>query len=61
VSSLLWQQASEHYSAEQLVELTMLAGLYHAVSFMVNAFGVQHESFAPRFPCAAQPDTGRFK
>lgn len=61
VSSLLWQQASEHYSAEQLVELTMLAGLYHAVSSMVNACGVQHESFAPRFPCAAQPDMGRLK
>jgi hypothetical protein len=38
---------------EQLVELVMLAGLYHAVSFMVNATGVQHEAFAPRFPSHA--------
>jgi len=34
----------------QLVELIMLAGLYHAVSFATNAIGVQHEAFAPRFP-----------
>jgi alkylhydroperoxidase family enzyme len=53
VGSDLWQSASEHFSAEQLVELIMLAGLYHAVSFMVNACGVQHEPFAPRFPTAA--------
>jgi hypothetical protein len=31
----------------------MLAGLYHAVSFMVNAFGVQHEASTPRFPDVA--------
>ena len=28
----------------------MLAGLYHAVSYMVNATGVQNEAFAPAFP-----------
>jgi len=28
----------------------MLAGLYHAVSFLINATGVQHETFAQRFP-----------
>ncbi len=52
VGERLWQQASAHFAAAQLVELVMLAGLYHAVSFMVNACGVQHESFAPRFPPA---------
>jgi len=46
----VWQEASEHFAPEQLIELVMLAGLYHAVSFMVNAFGVQHEELAPRFP-----------
>lgn len=53
VSPLLCQQASEHYVAEQLIELIMLAGLYQTVSYMVNACGVQHESFAPKFPSAA--------
>jgi hypothetical protein len=28
----------------------MLAGLYHAVSYVINAAGIQHEDFAPRFP-----------
>lgn len=58
VSASLWQEASAHFRAEQLVELIMLAGLYHAVSFMVNACGVEHETFAPRFPVAAPSDAG---
>ena len=48
-----WQRISSSFSPAQLIELVMLAGTYHAVSFMVNAFGVQHESFAPRFPGVA--------
>jgi hypothetical protein len=31
----------------------MLAGKYHAVSYLINAMGVQHEAFAPRFPDVA--------
>jgi alkylhydroperoxidase family enzyme len=46
----LWADLSGNFTDEQLIELIMLAGLYHAVSFMTNATGVQHESFAPRFP-----------
>jgi len=53
VSEAVWRQAAEHFAAEALVELIMLAGLYHAVSYMVNACGVEHEAFAPRFPAAA--------
>ena len=49
----VWQEASSNFAPEQLIELVMLAGLYHAVSFMVNAFGVQHEESAPRFPRVA--------
>lgn len=52
VGEELWQEASSGFAPEQLIELVMLAGLYHAVSFMVNAFGVQHEESAPRFPRA---------
>lgn len=50
VDDALWADAAGHFADDQLVELIMLAGLYHAVSFMINATGVQHESFAPRFP-----------
>ena len=46
----LWDDLSGYFNEEQLVELVMLTGLYHAVSFMVNVTGVQHETFAPRFP-----------
>jgi alkylhydroperoxidase family enzyme len=49
----LWSDLSGHFKQEQLVELVMLAGLYHAVSFMVNATGLQYEAFAPRFPSAS--------
>lgn len=50
VDDALWADLSAQFTEEQLVELIMLAGLYHAVSFMVNATGVQPEAFAPRFP-----------
>jgi alkylhydroperoxidase family enzyme len=53
VDDALWSDLSAVFTDEQLVELVMLAGLYHAVSFMVNATGVQHEAFAPRFPGTA--------
>ena len=53
VTEQLWQEASSAFAAEQLIELVMLAGLYHAVSYMVNAFGVPHEDAAPRFPGVA--------
>ena len=53
VSEELWQEISAMFASEQLIEIVMLAGLYHAVSFMVNAFGVQHEESAPRFPHVA--------
>jgi alkylhydroperoxidase family enzyme len=50
VDDALWGELSAHFREEQLVELLMLAGLYHAVSFLANATGVQHEAFAPHFP-----------
>ena len=53
VDDALWEELSAHFAPDQLVELIMLAGLYHAVSYVVNATGVQHEAFAPRFPTIA--------
>ena len=49
ISDDLWQALTEGYQEEQLVELVMLVGLYHAVSFVVNAFQVEREADAPRF------------
>lgn len=49
ISEQLWTQLKETFADEQLIELTMLAGLYHAVSYLVNGFNVELEEFAPRF------------
>jgi alkylhydroperoxidase family enzyme len=50
VDDALWQALSEVFAAEQLIELTMLAGLYHAVSFVARAMRLPPEPFAARFP-----------
>ncbi len=50
ISDALWLSLSEHFSHEQSIELIMLAGLYHAVSFIVNSLKVPNEAFAPSFP-----------
>ena len=50
VDDALWADAAAHHSAAQLVELVMLAGLYHAVSYLANAMRVEREAFAPGFP-----------
>jgi alkylhydroperoxidase family enzyme len=49
VDDTLWARLSDAYRPDQLVELIMLVGLYHAVSFMVNACRIEREPFAPTF------------
>jgi alkylhydroperoxidase family enzyme len=50
VSDGLWAQLAARWRAEQLLELMMLAGLYHAVSYVINGAGIGLEANAPRFP-----------
>jgi 4-carboxymuconolactone decarboxylase len=50
VSDEAWARLQATYSKPQLVELVTLAGQYHAVSFVANAFGVELEEAAARFP-----------
>lgn len=50
VDDALWATLHEHYDDAQLIELVMLAGLYHAVSFVCNATAVEPEEGAPGFP-----------
>ncbi|MFN2425131.1 MAG: carboxymuconolactone decarboxylase family protein [Candidatus Binatia bacterium] len=52
VSESLWTQLAQAYESEQLVELVVLAGLYHVISFATNAFAIPLEPFAARFPAA---------
>ena len=50
IDGKLWREASEEFSEGQLLELVMLAGLYHMVSFLVKATRLPLESYAARFP-----------
>lgn len=46
----LWTALVSEFSDEQLLELIMLAGFYHMVSFVVNATRLPPEPYAARFP-----------
>lgn len=50
VSEALWSELATHWTPEQLVELVVLAGFYHTISFALNAFAVEREEGAPAFP-----------
>lgn len=52
VGDTLWAELRAAFGEDQLIELVMLAGLYHAVSYLVNVTRVEREAFAPRFPAA---------
>jgi hypothetical protein len=45
----LWRRMAAEFSVEQLLDLLMLSGWYHAVSFTANAARVACEEGAPRF------------
>lgn len=45
-----WSSLREHFTEAQSIELVTLAGLYHAVSFVVNATQVEPEPWARQPP-----------
>lgn len=45
----LWERMSRHWTEAQMLELAMLAGLYHAISFVANVAGVEPENGTPVF------------
>ncbi|ROZ61911.1 carboxymuconolactone decarboxylase [Ramlibacter sp. WS9] len=49
VSDALWPQLAAVWSAPQLIELLMLAGWYHAISYVCNAARVPLEPWAARW------------
>jgi hypothetical protein len=55
VSEALWTLLAKRFSADQLLELTITAGWYRLISYVINAAGVQHEPWAARFPAAEPP------
>jgi len=50
VDDTLWQALREAFSEEQLIELIVLTGFYHMVSFVTNALRLPLEKDAARFP-----------
>ncbi len=47
-----WAELTRHYDEAQLIELVMLTGWYHAISFVCNALRVPLESWQARLPKA---------
>src|SRR5688572_13540705 len=50
VSDGLWRELAGQYTSDQLIELIVLAGLYHVISFATNALRIPLEPFGARFP-----------
>jgi len=46
----LWQELASHWNEVQILELVLIVGFYHFVSFTVNATRVAPEAWAARFP-----------
>ncbi|HEU4428286.1 MAG TPA: carboxymuconolactone decarboxylase family protein [Myxococcota bacterium] len=49
VDDALWSRLAEHWSEAQILDLLLLCGWYHAISFAARAARVPLETFAPRF------------
>jgi 4-carboxymuconolactone decarboxylase len=52
IADALWATLAGHYDEGQLIELVMLAGWYHAISFVCNAARVPLERWQARLPKA---------
>jgi 4-carboxymuconolactone decarboxylase len=46
----LWTALAAEWTEEQLIELVLLTGYYHAVSFLTNAFRIEAEPYGRKFP-----------
>ena len=49
ISEALWRDLEQHYIEMQILELIMLAGFYHTVSFITNGLRLPLEAFGARF------------
>ncbi len=50
ISPALWEALAAHWNAAQLIELLVVAGFYHTVSYVTNALAIELEAMAARFP-----------
>jgi hypothetical protein len=51
----LWARMAQSFDQAQLLDLLLLCGWYHAISFAANGTQVALEEGAPRFTDAAHP------
>jgi alkylhydroperoxidase family enzyme len=56
VDDELWDRLRRYYTDDQLMDLVLLCGWYHAISFVARAARVVHEPGAPRFGDAPRRD-----
>ena len=49
IDDSLWRQLSDAFTPAELLDVCMLCGWYHAISFTANAAAVEREPGAPRF------------
>ena len=50
ISDATWAQLAERYNDKQLIEVCMVVGQYHLVSFTLNSLGVQREEGVEGLP-----------
>jgi hypothetical protein len=50
VSDALWEQLAARWSTEQILELIIIVGWYHLISFVANIAQVEYEPWSARFP-----------
>jgi alkylhydroperoxidase family enzyme len=55
VSDALWTALRRHHDEAAMLELLMLAGGYHTVSYLTNALRLPLEAYGARFPAADRP------
>jgi alkylhydroperoxidase family enzyme len=56
IHETLWAALKTEFSGEQLIELVVLTGFYHTISFVTNALAIPLEESAARF-AAYQPSS----
>jgi alkylhydroperoxidase family enzyme len=50
VSEALWRELRARFGVAELLELLLVAGWYHAISYVANGARVEREEWAARFP-----------
>jgi len=50
LSDEVWEQLVANWSSAQILEMMIIVGWYHLISFVANVVQVEQESLATRFP-----------